>query len=510
MGVVTSLPAPIKIQFQDIQTAKTEWILDSNHFENNFNYVRKAISEVSKNKLLQKVVLKLFFPTLSESQDLSKSISKLLSSKGTVVIYGSNLHFFNHHRWVKLWASAKVTNLQIKFEMLDQGFDYLTQGLCSNKTIKILAFRFLSDSQLIRLSELVSINQSVYNLQIILESRVYTLENIEDGIQSSKMPSTPQSTLPISFLSQAQSISTFALGGYHNRANFVSGIIRNKSIKTLVLDNIDIEKLIRHDWNVAFKENNCIQEVKAVRGLNTLSSMILFQSMRKNKNIQSLYLEDCVFFTHGFLGLETLLKQTSSLRTMTLKNLLHLNLSKFSQVASVQNLAKVLLALSGNRSLQEVVISNSANNESIRLEDPEHLLSPAFDQLLKMNKTLKKIVIENFKLGPESFPGISEGLSGNSTLSTFCLKGNCLTWSDLPGLVEGLRKNSQLSVLDVSESSALKDLAQAVCVPLEAIFSGLLEAGLKTFTVDECFWSLKGLPSGLANLASSCRQKYSV
>lgn len=425
------------------------------------------------------------------------------------MIYGVNLHFFNHIRWVKLWANAKVTNLQIKFEMLDQGFDYLTQGLCANKNIKILGFRFLSDSQLIRLSELVSLNPSIYNLQIILESRVYTLENMEDGIHSSKMPSTPQGTLPISFLSQSQSVSTFTLGGHHSRANFISGIIRNKSIKTLVLDNIDIEKFIRHDWNVAFKENNFIQEVKALRGLNTLSAMILFQSIRKNKCISSLFLDECVFFTHGFMALDTLLKQTQTLKTLTLKNLLHLNLSKFSQNGSIENLAKVLVGISTNSTLQDVVISNSVNNESLKLEDSAHLLSPAFDQCFKLNKTLKKLVIENFKIGPESFPGISEGLSENSVLQNLCLKGNCIGWNEMLGLVEGLRKNGTLVSLDISESAFIRVVNEDVERDCERIFTGLMEIRLKNLHVDEAFWSLKGLPGHLAKLVSGSRQKYS-
>ena len=510
MGVVTSLPAPIKIQFKDIQSAKTELILDSNHYENNFNYVRKAINEVSKNKLLQKVVLKLFFHSFSDSQDLTKSISKLLSTKGTVVIYGTNLHFFNHHRWLKLWANAKTTNLQIKFEMLDQGFGYLAQGLSQNKNIKILGFRYMTDNQLIKLSELVSVNPSIYNLQIILESRVYTMDNIEEGIQSSKMPSTPQSTLPISFLSHSQSISAFTLGGHHFRANFISGIIRNKSIKTLILDNVDIEKVIRHDWNVAFKENNCIQEVKVQRGLNTLSSMILFQSIRKNNCISGLLLEECVFYTHGFMALDTLLKQTKSLKTLSLKNLLHLNLSKFSISGSIENLSKVLVGVSTNTTLQDVFISNTPNNESLKLDDPANLLSPAFDQCFKLNNTLKKLVIENFKIGPESFPGISEGLSANSALKSLCLKGNCIRWNEIACLVEGLRKNRTLMSLDVSESAFIRCASEGVQGNCEGIFVALMEIGLKNFHINDEFWSRKGLPGHLANLVSGCRDKYSL
>ena len=226
----------------------------------------------------------------------------------------------------------EVSNLQIKFELFTIGFDYLAHGLSENKTIKILGFRCLNEFQLPKLGECLSRNSSIYHLQIVLENRTYTLDNMENGINSSKIPSSPQKNIPISFLSECKSISTYTIGGYHERPGFISGIIHNRSIKTLIFENIDIEKTLRHDWNLAFKENSCIAEVKCMRGLNTLSSMILFQSLRKNKQISTLHLEESVFFDHGFYAFETFLKSTSAMRQLTVKNLLHLNITKFSQI----------------------------------------------------------------------------------------------------------------------------------------------------------------------------------
>ena len=94
MGVVTSVPAPIKIQLHDIQATKFEYVLDSNQYDNNYFYICKACSELSKNKSIQKVVLKLFFSE-GFKEDISKYIKKLLDTKGTVIIYGENLFFFN-------------------------------------------------------------------------------------------------------------------------------------------------------------------------------------------------------------------------------------------------------------------------------------------------------------------------------------------------------------------------------------------------------------------------------
>ena len=95
MGVNISVPETIKIQLKDIQATKHDYILDSIHYENNLSYIHKAIVEISKNTKIQKVVLKLFLPSETK-EDVSKAIMKLLVTKATVVIYGNNLHFFNH------------------------------------------------------------------------------------------------------------------------------------------------------------------------------------------------------------------------------------------------------------------------------------------------------------------------------------------------------------------------------------------------------------------------------
>ena len=76
MGVVAGLPAPIKIQLQNIQSTKFEYILDSSQYDNKHKFISKACTVLSANSTIQKVVLKLFFPEVSD-KDLSKAISKL-------------------------------------------------------------------------------------------------------------------------------------------------------------------------------------------------------------------------------------------------------------------------------------------------------------------------------------------------------------------------------------------------------------------------------------------------
>jgi hypothetical protein len=185
-------------------------------------------------------------------------------------------------------------------------------------------------------------------------------------------------------------------------------------------------------------------------------------------------------------------------------------LSKFSLSGSIENLAKVLVGVSTNTTLEDVVISNTPNNESLKLDDPANLLSPAFDQCFKLNNTLKKLVIENFKIGPESFPGISEGLSANSALQSLCLKGNCIGWHEICCLVEGLRKNGTLMSLDVSESPFIRAASEDVKGNCEGIFAGLMEMRLKNLQIDGEFWNMKGIPGHLAKLVSGCKDKYSL
>ena len=127
------------------------------------------------------------------------------------------------------------------------GFDYLMTGISQNKCIKILGFRYLNDYQLSRIGIVLSSNPNIYHLQISLEARPYTIEALEEGIHSSKMPSTPQLGELLSFLYQNKHISTYTLGGYQERASFVMGISNNTSIQTLILDNIDVDKQARSD-----------------------------------------------------------------------------------------------------------------------------------------------------------------------------------------------------------------------------------------------------------------------
>jgi hypothetical protein len=511
MGVVTSIPTPIKIQLSQIQATKFEYVLDSSQYENNPIFIKKACKELSKNKTIQKVILKLFFPAPCK-ENLSKAIEKLLETKGTLIIYGKNLGFLNHPKLIKVWAGAKCSNLQLKFEINGPDYDYFLEGLSQNSCIKILGFRYLDEKQLKKLGEALARCPTIYLLQIILENRLYFVEDEENGIHSSKNPSTPQVSIPNSFLSQSRSITTYSIGGYQDRAAFIYGIVRSNSIRNLILENIDIEKFLRHDWNHSFKENSSIEEVKAIRGLNTISAMILFQSMRKNNIISSLQLEECVFFNHAYLGLEQLLKTSTSLKNLTLKNLLHLSINKFSQIGPLKNLCKILSGLTYNTSLLNLYIANhpASSNDIKAIEDPERTMSETFCNLFKNNSTLERINLEYFRLGPESFDGISEGLAQNKSLKSFCLKGNLMGWADLCKFLVSTKENTQLVFVDFCINKLLVDIQSINPQAFEEVFDCLAQSNLKTFTIEPWFWDFSAYPAHLFDKIIIPKQKYLI
>lgn len=510
MGVITSIPKPIKIQLKDINATKSDYILDSAQYDNNPAFLRKAMKELANNKSIQKVVLKFFLPP-DNKEDLSKSISNLLNTKSTLVIYGSNLFFFEHSKWVKIWSKAKLSNLQIKFELLPGGFDYLSQGLSSNKNLIILGFRYLNDQQLKLLGKTLSANPKIFHLQIVLEPRPYTLEIFEEGINSTKIPSTPQLGSPPSFLSQSKFLTIFTLGGYHDRGGFLNGITNNSSIETLILENIDIEKHLRHDCNTAFRQNSSIKEVRCIRGLNTLSALIIFQSLRKNNKISSLLLEESVFYDHGFLGLETYLKLANSLTILNIKNLLHLSINQFSNISSQKNLARILSGLAENHSLLEVYIVNhpASSLDVQKLEKIDGSLCEAFERFLSSNKTLKIFTLEYFRLGSESFPGIARGLSQNICLENLSLIGNLMSWDDLLCLTSELTQNTKLELLDLTTNNLFKDLTNIELRVFTSIFKNLRVCQTKTIKIEESFWTYKTYPFHESEDFDACRVKYS-
>lgn len=489
MGVITSIPKPIKLQLQDIHATKSDYVLDSIHYNHNPSYISKALLEISNNKSIQKVVLKLFFPHYHR-EDLSKPLSKILQNKATVVIYGENLGFFDHPKWEKIWAQSKVTNLQMKFDMMPGAFENFITGVSRNANVKILGFRCVSDYQISKIGTMLNGNTNIYHLQMMLENRIFTLEDVKDGINSNKNPSTPQVGEPISFLMLNKSITTYTIGGYQERPQYILGIAKNCSIQQLILENIDIEKWLRSDWNYAFKNNSNIKEVRTTRGLNTISALILFQSLRKNNNVSSLILEESVFYDHGFLGLSNYLKLSKGIKNLHIRNLLYLSINQFAQIGALQNLQKVLEAVSENNSLVNVYIANhpSACNEVQRLENIGNSLNETFFNVFKKASSLRSLNVDYFRLGSESFTGISEGLAMNSSIEHVSFAGNLVTWEDLWKFTSEAVKNTSLVSVDITNNALTQDLSGTTSEKIREIFENLSRTTIKIFKIDHWFW----------------------
>jgi hypothetical protein len=104
------------------------------------------------------------------------------------------------------------------------------------------------------------------------------------------------------------------------------------------------------------------------------------------------------------------------------------------------------------------------------------------------------VSIEYFRLGPESFSGISRGLGLNSTLESFSLVGNLMTWNDLLGFCSEIQFNNKLAIVDFTKNALSKALTQLENEKLLKIFENLSKANLKSFKIDSFFWDYKTYP----------------
>ena len=238
--------------------------------------------------------------------------------------------------------------------------------------------------------------------------------------------------------------------------------------------------------------------------------MILFQSLRKNKTFSVLSLEDSVFFDSAFIRLEELLKATISLKTLSLKNILHLNITKFSQTQPLENLRRVLSGLSENKTITEVFIGNHpASSTCITgLDDDENLLSSSFHKLFSINSTIKTFGIENFRIGNESFKGISEGIGCNQSIKNLNLKGNLMGWADLAKFLAEIQKNTVLEAVDLTNNGLDTEFKKTGIETFQVVFEHLSRSELKSFGIDFSFWNISDYPSTIFELVNAAKSKF--
>jgi hypothetical protein len=108
MGVITSVPQPIKLQIQDLGNSQSDTlVIDSEHFENKYEWTSKACLAIISNKRCKKVVFKLNSMT-GKPSSLSKSLTKVLQITESLYFYGNSLKCFEDTCWETSWKTCKI------------------------------------------------------------------------------------------------------------------------------------------------------------------------------------------------------------------------------------------------------------------------------------------------------------------------------------------------------------------------------------------------------------------
>jgi hypothetical protein len=98
----------------------------------------------------------------------------------------------------------------------------------------------------------------------------------------------------VKLLSNNRTVAEFVVHGY--MSNFSSmlfgGLVTNSGVRTLKLENIDMDRDSLPTLVKAFGTNRSITTLYIARGLNTISGMTIFHSLRPNTSITELYISE--------------------------------------------------------------------------------------------------------------------------------------------------------------------------------------------------------------------------
>ena len=166
--------------------------------------------------------------------------------------------------------------------------------------------------------------------------------------------------------------------------------------------------------------------------------------------------------------------------------------------------------IAANQSLIDVYIANHPVNcvNVLKLEKIDTMLNEAFFKLFSTNKCLRSLNVENFRLGSESFAGISEGLAANSTLEHFSVIGNLIQWDDLLKFSREILKNSTLKSADFTNNALLQNISTHSIEIFDQIFENLGKSSLQTFKIDSWVWNYKAYPPINFDLFTTTKSKY--
>lgn len=318
-----------------------------------------------------------------------------------------------------------------------------------NTQLKDLTLKALEFSDIGELNSALTSNKSIRSLTILCESRAS--QDSSDESMYSTNPSTYNLFQGVShLLSDNLSVSTYTLGGYLDLCPYlVLGLIRNKSVKKLVLENIDIDRENLNIWSEMLRLNGSIKEFEVKRGLNTTAAMILFSSLKKNKEIEVLKLSECTFGEVGFMVLQDLFRENCGIRKVEIKDLIRLRNSVQDEGRNWKNLVYVVSGLVDNVVVEEFSVTVHVQNCFL---DGDRTVAKALRELASVNRSLVHLRIDGFRLTGMEICSFVEGLENNTSLQTIALCGNQIEWQDLFQILHLSQNLTSLKLLDLQDN----------------------------------------------------------
>ena len=320
-----------------------------------------------------------------------------------------------------------------------------------NKKLKELTLGSLVLSDIAELNKALKKNSTLKVLNIICDARVANEGSSDESINSS-VPSTNHSIQGFShLLSDNSGVVQYSLVNYlENCPYLILGLIRNRSVQRLILEKIDIDRETLNIWSETFKQNQSIKELEIRQGLNTSAAITIFSSLKRNRHIKSLKLQECNFGEAGFMVLQDLLRENTSIKKIEIKDLMRLRYNNESST-DMQNFIFIISGLTDNPSISEATISIHSN----MTQNPSSFtpqVSKSLMNLAKFNNSLIHLKIEGFKLSGNDICDLLQGLESNKTMETCSLIGNLVEWKDLCYILTLVSGLEVLKLLDLQDN----------------------------------------------------------
>lgn len=194
-----------------------------------------------------------------------------------------------------------------------------------NKNLEELTLGYLVLSNIAELNKVLKKNNTIKKLNIICDIRIANDRNPDESIDSSA-PSTNHSIQGFThLLNENSGVTEYCLMNYLENCPFlILGLISNRSVQRLILENIDVDRDTQVIWTETFKQNNSIKYLEIRRGFNTSAAITILTSLKRNRLITSLKLHECTFGESGFMVLQDLLRENSSIKKLEIKDLMRL------------------------------------------------------------------------------------------------------------------------------------------------------------------------------------------